>query len=341
MINKKITSEIAIGVIVFVAIVIGGVFWLQSKKVQAPIPQPVATQPTTPAVQTQSAISTQPESQQQSADNFIEYKGNKIVVNLPQSWGELVVPKTDEFGAVISDNLYREKGDQNNIILMGSGLKTEFSKMISDYKYGNKADYAGVPTITLATYPAVFTDDNKNDDFGSLGPQTAKQKTAYFKPLFDVFGQKSIDKLNLSESCFIINNANDNATDCANSNFRGFWWGNNNNIADRVAVHYLENSSSDLRGIGYFAISGQDTPNTIESYKIILVNPEKRILVYIYLPLQGVYSLGTENVSSDEIIPTLKKAYNYLENPANYKSTKLEQFMTEIQGVVSSVKISS
>ena len=42
--NKKIASEIAIGIILIIAIVIGGIFWLQNKK-QAPAQQPVATQP--------------------------------------------------------------------------------------------------------------------------------------------------------------------------------------------------------------------------------------------------------------------------------------------------------
>ncbi|KKP97389.1 MAG: hypothetical protein UR99_C0013G0001 [Candidatus Moranbacteria bacterium GW2011_GWD2_36_12] len=46
MINRKIASEIAVGIILLIAIVVGGIFWLQNKKVQAPVIQssPVTTQ---------------------------------------------------------------------------------------------------------------------------------------------------------------------------------------------------------------------------------------------------------------------------------------------------------
>jgi hypothetical protein len=54
--NKKIASEIAIGIILLVAIVVGGIFYWQSKKAQAPAQQavvPIAQAPATqPAAQT-------------------------------------------------------------------------------------------------------------------------------------------------------------------------------------------------------------------------------------------------------------------------------------------------
>jgi hypothetical protein len=47
--NKKIASKIAIGIILLIAIVVGGVVWLQNNK-QAPVTVPVVTQPA-PVVQ--------------------------------------------------------------------------------------------------------------------------------------------------------------------------------------------------------------------------------------------------------------------------------------------------
>src|SRR6266567_1387611 len=77
--NKKIASEIAVGIVLFLAIVIGGVFWLQSKKVQAPIPQQVINQ---------SAVKTQAPTEQ-SKDNSRVYTNDKFgfSVQIPHDWG--------------------------------------------------------------------------------------------------------------------------------------------------------------------------------------------------------------------------------------------------------------
>lgn len=333
--NKKIASEIAIGVILLLAIVVGGIFWLQNKK-EVPAVQPVVTQSTQIAQMAQSTIT---QFVDNSDSNYIEYQGNKITLKLPQSWGNLIVPTLDDLGGVIDSSygtiVEDSVGDKNYIQLEHTGLGTEFTKMISDYKYGNKSEYLMAPSITLATYPNFFSDDDETGEYSNPWPLTAKQKEVDFQPLLDSFKQGNIDKLNLSEKCFLVNDA---ATNCANSNKgRGFWWDNIDNIADRVAVRYFENSNSDLRGIGYFSIVGQDMPSTPDAYKIVLVNPQKRILVYAYFPLNGAYSFP--RLTNDKI--DFKKAYDYLEKPENYKNTQLEQFMNEIQILVSSIKISS
>lgn len=51
MINKKIASEIAVGIILLIAIVVGGIFWMQNGKVEVPVQEVVVpvvkTQPVT------------------------------------------------------------------------------------------------------------------------------------------------------------------------------------------------------------------------------------------------------------------------------------------------------
>jgi hypothetical protein len=326
--NQKVGT--GLGVIILVIVILtAGMFICYREKKLGEVPQPV--------VQNQIKKPTKKQAQNQLSSmdgNYVEFQGNKITLDLPPSWGDLIVPQVDENGYVLNSDY----GSDNQFILAGKpGLGSEFTKMISSYNFGNKAEYQEAPSISLATYPAEFTDDDPNNDYGPLGPQTAKQKEANLQPPFDAFKQKSIANLNLSEKCFLTP---DKATECANSNKRGFWWGNTDAISDRVAARYFENSTSDLRGIGYFDINGQDTPYTVNSYTIILVNPQKRILTYIYLPLQEVYLFSKTSDKYDVSQVDIEKAYSYLENPANYKNTQLEQFMTEVHGLVSSIKIS-
>ncbi len=333
--NKTIHTGVAIAIIVVVAIVAGGLIYFsignknqtinenQSLVKQTGIGQKPSENPGTAT--------------QQVAENFssdyIEYQGNKITFSFPKSWGNLLVPKINDNGWVISPNNYgnTESGSDNSVLIGTAGLENEFSKVFSSYNYGSKKDYNEVPTISLATFPAQFADD-KGGDFAGL---TKKEKDKDFKPLFDVYNKKGLNGIDLSQKCFL--NV-DTATDCANSNYQGYWWDNFDDIADRIGVRYFENQNSDLQGIGFFDVSGQETPSTISAYKIALINPQKRILVYIYLPLNGIYSFTNSTVN----VPTaneMKKAYNYLENPANYKNTQLDQFMNEVQSLVSSLKI--
>ena len=81
MINKKISSEIAVGIILLVAIIIGGVFWLQNKA-QAPVTAPVTTQPATVA---QTPV-TQPAVDETA--NWKTYTNTKYGFELktPQDW---------------------------------------------------------------------------------------------------------------------------------------------------------------------------------------------------------------------------------------------------------------
>lgn len=333
--NKQISTSVGIAVLIIVAAVIGGLIYFSNgsnKQTENSIQQSSQIPSIKQSLQSQAIQS------QQTADNsvisdYIEYQGNKITFSSPKDWGNLLVPKVNESGWVIAPNNYGNtgSGSDNSVLIGSTGLKNEFSKVFSSYSYGDKKEYNEVPTISLAIYPAQFVDDMG----GEFAGFTKKQKDADFKPLIDVFAKKSLSGINLSQKCLLNS---DTATNCANSNLAGYWWGNLDSISDRVAMRYFENSLSDLRGMGYFDVGGQDVPNTISAYKVILINPTKRIVVYLYLPLNGIYSFTN---SPDKTVTTsdVKKAYNYLENPDNYKNLELGQFMNEVQSLVSSINL--
>ncbi len=77
--NKKVASEIAVGVILLITIIVGGVFWMQNKK--APVLQTVKPQPTAPVEKTQQSRVAQQENQ---ADEVLINRGKgleKININ--------------------------------------------------------------------------------------------------------------------------------------------------------------------------------------------------------------------------------------------------------------------
>jgi len=71
--NKKVASEIVVGVILLITIVVGGVFWMQNKK--ASFLQTVKTKPTAPVAQVQQPQVVQPTSQ---ADEVLINRGKGL-----------------------------------------------------------------------------------------------------------------------------------------------------------------------------------------------------------------------------------------------------------------------
>jgi len=270
---------------------------------------------------------------------------NKVTLNLPIGWGELVVPSL-ESGAV-SDKIY---GTKEYSALFLPGEKKD-ARMISDYNYGNRAEHRVAPYIEITYYPAKFSNDDPNSDI--IKQHTAKEKEANFQPIADIFKKGNLDGMDLSQQCFAVKKPTAEYDKCMQSTYYGFWWANEWAGYDRIAVRYFQNSTGDLRGIGYFEVSGQETPDTIAGYHVVLFNLEKRMTVEIFLPLEGVYSFGLSGIpydeklsgkKNDEVYMTeapklIQKAYAYLENPENYKDQKLGQFLREVEAMVSSVKI--
>lgn len=342
--------------IIFVVLAITGgmISFMFAKRAQAPAGQTTTVQPITATKPLEKKI---PEVKNEMLQDRISVVGNKIFLSLPVGWGDLIVPKSDANGDLI-DSGYGTQDRQP--ILSSFGIDVEklegiSTRMISAYNYGEKSEYNEAPTVVVYNYPASFIGDKQNDP-DVLRPRTAKQKEESFQPILDVFKKGNIDGMDLSQKCFTIKDVTGENDSCVRNARSGFWWDNFFAIYDRIGVRYFQNSTGDLRGIGYFDVSGQEIPDTISGYKVILVNPEKRMLVYIYLPLEGTYSFGMEkllnlsektpadkwnNFYATEAPKIIQKAYAYLENPENYKDQKLGQFLREIDAMVSSVKIVS
>ena len=341
--KKENIAKVAI-IVVVVAITGGMIGFLFAKRAQAPIEQAIKIQPI--EATSQNSWEAVRHSIDGATQNNSININNKIAITLPNGWGDLVVPKLNESGAVL-DSAY---GTKDNQPILGSvGIDVESltgvsTRIISGYSYGERAGYYQTPTVVVYNYPAKFTDDNSKDS-DMLRPRSAKQKEAGFQPILDVFQKGNLDGMDLSQKCFTINNVTSNNDSCVREARSGFWWDNFFAIYDRVGVRYFQNSTGDLRGIGYFDVSGQEIPDTIRGYKIVLVNPEKKILVYIYLPLENIYTFDRGDISIDKIYQQapskLQKAYDYLENPENYKDQKLGQFLREVEVMVSSIKIIS
>lgn len=80
MLNKKIASEVAVGIVLLIAIVIGGIFWLQSKKISKQINQvPVQT----------SSKQTDQEGLSQTRYKIINIENSKVKLSfeIPRNWG--------------------------------------------------------------------------------------------------------------------------------------------------------------------------------------------------------------------------------------------------------------
>jgi hypothetical protein len=331
-----------IGIIVVAVLATSGVVgFLLTQRAQEAVVEPTVQKTTTPIAQTPQTQVVEKKSLPvknellQDAVSIISSEYDKISFNLPLNWGNLVVPKlkNGEFLPTIP----LERGFEYVQTKDGTA-EGQFQKIISNYTNGNKESFA---VVSLAKYQENFIDDSKIDP-DVLQGMTAKEKRESFQPVLDIFQQRGLGAKSLNQKCFAIR-AVDGSNDYDCQNLRGFWWGNGSAISDRVGIHYLENAEGTLRGIGYFEIEGQEIPDTINAYKIILINPDKKIMVYAYLPLEKIYSFGLGDLSNEknfkEAPLKIKKAYDYLENPENYKDQKLGQFLKEVEAMISSVKI--
>jgi putative hemolysin len=167
MLNKKV-GEVAVGIILLIAIVVGGFFWLQGKKIEAPVAETIITQQTMPAiVQGQAPIQ-----QKTGADNIgvgmanpasvfcIKNGGKSEIRNNPdgsqdgycafdngsecEEWayfrGECSVKKTTDKGAVMCAQDAKLCSDGSYV--SRTGLKCEFAKCPFDDNFKNNQTLA-------------------------------------------------------------------------------------------------------------------------------------------------------------------------------------------------------
>lgn len=245
---------------------------------------------------------------------------------LPENWGTASSPKTDQFGKIVDGPYAGGFLNAQNI----DGSMQISSLVLGGYPETQLGDYSlGIPAIGLMTYPETFTDDAE-DDYQAM---TADQKLAILAPMIQVYNQRGIGSLQLSQ------------TDVhATAAYRGGWWGNTAYRSDRMDVHYVESASGDLRGIAFFANEGQDWGFN-PSYKIVLINPAKHLLFTAYLPLTKISEFTKFQTEIDsgsteqDIIDAQMRGYAYLDDPANFAGTDLETFVKKADSMATSMKI--
>jgi uncharacterized protein YkuJ len=108
--NKKIASEIAIGIILLIAVVVGGIFWLQNNKTQAPVQQPVVAQPA-PVAQNQV---TQPVAQPVVADETANQSTIQPEVVTSQIKTVDYSDSKMNFKVKIPENFFEQKSSPND-----------------------------------------------------------------------------------------------------------------------------------------------------------------------------------------------------------------------------------
>lgn len=179
--NKKIASEIAIGIILILTIVIGGIFWLQSKKgkqqpaVNNQIPQPAINQ-------------------QQSADETIDwqtYKNNKLgfEINIPKDANNGPIKNIEKDDSVW---FFLEKDDNKE-------AEQQFdNNLISEFKRVDGISWAIiVKTVNNDKELDKFIKDRYGKDC-KLGEKTPSEKTGTFDVAIDTGEIKEA-----GDGCFI------------------------------------------------------------------------------------------------------------------------------------------
>ncbi len=337
MLNKK---QIVIGIII-IAILLGtvGVFWYMYQ---------MRINENKSASEGQNADAEKgKKSTMITPTDFIEVDGIKVGMVLPEKWGHLVVPQLDERGLVL--NVPKAMNQEQKYFSFRShftfdfGEKNTFTKMFAGYSYPVMYEYANtLPEITLLKVP-----DNFQDDALEEGPGenfTAWQKKAGINFLERVWQQQSVDVAAVEQACWGTPEYEKRNRDCFNKSI--FWWAvNNGAVEDRIAVKYIESSDETLRGVGFFSVSAQDTPFGMDSYRVILFNPENKIAIQMVFPLQGEEFLSKEDqkktLTDEERTARVDRGYDYIRDPKNYQSSELGQLMQDIQSIVGSLQIVS
>lgn len=187
------------------------------------------------------------------------------------------------------------------------------------------------PSLTIVTYPTTFTADQP-DEYQAM---TAAQKQAIIDPMVQIYNQRGIGSLQLTQM---------DAAMTGTPLYRGGWWSNTGAHGDRMGVRYIENATSTLRGIAFFANEGQDY-GFYPSYKIVLIHPKSRMIVLGNFSLSDLPEFApfrdaiTASKTSEEIIAATEKGYLYLNDPKNYRGTVIETFMHDTSALVKSLEI--
>ncbi len=258
----------------------------------------------------------------------LEVNTSAVQGSFPHAFGHAVPVSTDEFGTIL-DTEYKDRF-LNIQPIDSHSIQHSSSVVLSQYPLSKNEDK--VPSISLMTYPEIFTNDEEN----AYQAMTAVQKQAMIDPLLQIYNQRSIRDMNLAQLDLSMQGS---------PHYRGAWWGNAGFHSDRMNVHYVENKDGTLRGIAFFANEGQDFGFS-PVYKVVLLHPEKKIVLTAYLPLpdfqeldQFSLDLSRRDITTKEIIDVMSKGYDYLNNPEQYHSTPLGKFIASIDAFIISLHI--
>jgi uncharacterized membrane protein YfbV (UPF0208 family) len=264
-----------------------------------------------------------------SGESFTLSEGSlKVTGTTPVSWGKPVLAVTNE-NSIIQTGAYA----QEFLNVQAVAGSTWGSSVIFESFPLSQPKHMGVnaPSLTLVTYPPLFTDDDP-DDYQAM---TAAQKQAVIDPLVQIYNQRGIGSMQLTQMDAMMEGA---------PLYRGGWWSNTGAHGDRMGVRYVENATGTLRGIAFFANETQDY-GFYPSYKIVLIHPEDRMIVLGHFSLteQPEFTPFTDAIqrstTPQEIGSAVMQAYKYLNDPKNYAQNRLGTFIQEVDSLVTSMNI--
>jgi hypothetical protein len=245
--------------------------------------------------------------------------------SLPKKWGPAVIPQRDADGKITEGS---QAGRYMHVSFIDSTMQSA-GVLIEGYPY-RRIDTMGigVPNIAVSIYPDTFTDDPPHE----YQAMTGGQKKKIFEPLLSIYKQRGLGSIQLTQQ-----------DPYAPATYRGAWWGYTGYRSDRLAVRYIENKTGDLRGVAFFANEGQDW-GFGPVYRVVLIQPEKHVVVSAYLPLNSLAEIApfTEfptDPTEEKIVARQLQGYAYLSDPKNYATTELGEFIRDVDGLVKSMQL--
>jgi hypothetical protein len=241
----------------------------------------------------------------------------------PAPWGRVAAVQRNMEGFIAQGTA---SGRVFGVNTLQRGSKTVDARVFEGYVHDDPKDIVA-PTVYLYVYPdpATFADDDRTINPYGL---TKEGKQEALAPLLTIYADRSVAGVQAQ-----LRQGLGDAM-----KLRGAWWGNLGARSDRLGIRYLENANGDLRGAGFFINEGQDI-NFKPTYKVVLINPEKRIVVGMYLPLEGITDLQpyllSKTMDSMQVRARVGSGYTFLDTFASTQ-TQLGRFLQEAKDVARS-----
>ncbi len=279
----------------------------------------------------------EPEEGDFSYMNSVEF-GKYAVQISPLDWGNLVTWLVGNRGEIMNGK-YKDKDLLRG---WGSGESGYAVRNFSEYPYLGNLRVA--PYVSLSAYPEEFRDDVEMSEPGSL---TAEQKKRIYAPLLEIHENKGLSGIKVEQKRLLLPSDEQDDINMLKL-LRGLWWGNTMAMTDKLRAQYYETGS--FRGVGFFDLSTQD-PEVLSviSYRVILIDPTLRLLVELYLPIDGIPSLKrfyNPGEQQDELFKTSRvwkedfpELYKYIESVNKDDGSDLGKFLSEVNSLISTLEL--